>query len=242
MFRWLAPLALAASPVCALDARTEQYVEANLLAVLYHEIGHALIDVMDLPIFGQEEDAADVLSVLMVHDLFEAEAATRILYDTALGFLVEDEMRNRHGADIEYWDVHGPDLQRYYTAVCLFYGADPEARSDLAEELGLPQERAEGCADEYELANASWGPVLDRLQERTAPGRFVFRRGAAEDFAADILRTEIVALNEDFTLPGDVVIRLDSCGEVNAFYDSELREILVCSELASFLAHTVPGS
>ena len=36
---------------------------------LFHEFGHALIDVLGLPIFGQEEDAADVLSALMIGEL-----------------------------------------------------------------------------------------------------------------------------------------------------------------------------
>ena len=44
----------------AAQAQTSEddFVEANILSVFYHELGHALIDIMALPVFGQEEDAA----------------------------------------------------------------------------------------------------------------------------------------------------------------------------------------
>ena len=35
-------------------------------------------------------------------------------------------------------DVHGPDLQRFYNLVCLFYGADPDTRDDFAADMNLP--------------------------------------------------------------------------------------------------------
>ena len=37
-----------------------------ILFLLFHEVGHALMDVLDLPILGQEEDAADQLAVLIL--------------------------------------------------------------------------------------------------------------------------------------------------------------------------------
>jgi hypothetical protein len=36
--------------------------------------------------------------------------------------------------------------------VCIFYGANPDLREELAQELGLPEDRAISCAVEYELA------------------------------------------------------------------------------------------
>ena len=85
-----ATLALAAPPALANEA-TEAFVEANLLATLYHELGHAFIDIEGVPIFGQEEDAADVLSILLIDAFFEEEDAVALAYDTAFGFLGEAE-------------------------------------------------------------------------------------------------------------------------------------------------------
>ena len=46
-----------ATPIAAkqMDKATEDFVAANMIAIFYHEFGHALIDIMKLPIFGQEE-------------------------------------------------------------------------------------------------------------------------------------------------------------------------------------------
>ena len=58
------------------------------------------------------------------------------------------------------WDVHGPDEQRYHNLVSIFYGANPDLREELAQELRLSEERAISCAEEYELVIDSWGGVL----------------------------------------------------------------------------------
>jgi hypothetical protein len=41
---------------------------------------------MSVPIFGQEEDAADVVSILMIDQVYDEEPAQDIAYDAALGF------------------------------------------------------------------------------------------------------------------------------------------------------------
>ncbi len=220
-----------AALVTPLQAQTREdaFVEANVLAILYHEMGHALIDILQLPVFGQEEDAADVLSVLLIHDLYEEEAAVGIIYDAAFGFLGEAE----ENAPI-YWGVHGPDLQRYYTMVCLFYGANPEAREELAIELELPEERAETCPEEFELAYDSWGPVLDEITAEE-PGTSMILEGAGDDVIGVLLADEVAALNEDFLMPVTLVFRIEACGEANGFYDLDTREITICSELDPYL-------
>jgi len=51
------------------------FVESNILGIFYHELGHAVIDTENVPIFGQEEDAADVFSIFMVDALFDGQTA-----------------------------------------------------------------------------------------------------------------------------------------------------------------------
>ena len=62
------------------------FVEANILGIFYHELGHAVIDLEGVPIFGQEEDAADVFSIYLIHSLFEEEAAQSLAHDASFGF------------------------------------------------------------------------------------------------------------------------------------------------------------
>lgn len=230
MRRLLLAAALMATPVWA-DEAEDAFVEANLISIFYHEMGHALIDVLALPVFGQEEDAADVASILLIDALFDEESATDIAYDAAFGFLGESELSD---GDIAWWDVHGPDEQRYYNLVCLFYGADPEARDDIALDLELPEDRAAYCPEEFELANESWGPVWDELSNLetghplavTAPG---------SGLLSEIVLAEVAAFNDVFHLPEQVSVRIDTCDEANAFYDPAERQVIMCEEFVPHL-------
>ncbi len=215
----------------------EAYVTANILGIFYHELGHALIDQMGLPIFGQEEDAADVLSAFMIDALYDEETAVSLAYDTAFGFQAEaDETRD----DVAWWDVHGPDLQRYYNAVCIFYGANPDERADVAEELGLPQERADYCPEEYDQAAGSWGAVLDELVDAGAGETLVLQvaegAGPGATIIADVIGAELDALNAEMSLPKVIPVAVADCGEANAFYDPQEETITMCTEFVAHLA------
>jgi hypothetical protein len=210
------------------------FIEANVLSIFYHEFGHAVIDLMRLPMFGQEEDAADVMSVLLINRLFEEEAAQAIAYDSAFGYINDPEQTE----EVEYWDLHGPDEQRYYNHVCLFYGADPERRDGLATDLGLPEERAETCSEEFEQADASWGAVFDELVDLSAGESMVLSNESDRDVTLlnRILAAEISQMNAEFTLPQEVMVVVKECGEPNAFYDAETVSITFCTE---FVDHMV---
>ncbi|KIC51488.1 hypothetical protein RA29_05385 [Tateyamaria sp. ANG-S1] len=222
------PCLMLASPAVANDER-EAFVEANLLGIFYHELGHALIDILALPVFGQEEDAADVASVLLIDGLYDEEAAQALAYDTAFGFLAEADF----AGDVAYWDVHGPDEQRFYNTVCLFYGANPDAREDFAIDLGLPEERAETCPEEFQLALDSWGPAFDEITGRG--DSILFADGGHNLLTTEVMAAEVAALNEDFELPTTLVVRVESCGEANAFYDLGTTEIIMCTEFEDHL-------
>lgn len=207
----------------------DDFLAANILGIFYHEFGHAVIDLMELPMFAQEEDAADALSALMIDWLFEEEWAQSIAYDSAFGYLVSDE-----GEEPAWWDVHGPDEQRFYNHVCLIYGANPDQRDDLAEDLGLPEERAEYCPDEYDMANASWGSVFDAMADLTSGPPMVFVPGG-DGFVNRVLAEEVAHINALARLPEQVTVSVAPCGEANAYYYSDDRLITFCEEFAPFL-------
>jgi hypothetical protein len=214
------------------DENKTAFVEANILSIFYHELGHAVIDLLQVPIYGQEEDAADNMSVLMIHQLFEEESAQSIAYDSAFGYINDPDGTEA----VAYWDIHGPDEQRYYNHVCLFYGANPEEREVLANDLGLPDERAETCVEEYEQADASWGLVFQELSDPSSPGALEFTASNNPDdkLLNDLLSAEIEDLNAYYYLPESVNVTVEACDEPNAFYDPNNVSITVCSE---FVAH-----
>lgn len=231
MKRLFPALVLSVGLSSPLYADEDRFVASNTFATFYHELGHALVDILELPIFGQEEDAADVLSALMISETWEEDRAVEIAYDTAFGFLGEIEFAD--GEEVDFSGIHGPDEQRYYNLVCLFYGAKPDERSDIAEELGLPEDRSETCEEEFFQATRSWGGVLDRLAESNDNGNLVL--AGDDEVQRAILSDEIDWLNEEFSFPQDIVINLEACDEANAFYDTETQEITMCSEYLPYL-------
>ncbi len=226
-------LALCLPTPLVADEAEDAFVEANLLGIFYHELGHAMIDLLRLPVFGQEEDAADVASILMIDAFFEPDAALEIAYDAAFGFAAEAMSLESSGEEVAWWGVHGPDAQRFYNTVCLFYGGDPDGRDDFAEDMELPEDRLETCEEEFELAWDSWGPVLDELAETDGrPIRFDLQR---KGFTADVIGAEVEALNEEFRWPEPLRVVVASCGVANAWYDPGAQEVTMCTEFAEHL-------
>jgi hypothetical protein len=220
----------------------EDYITSNVIGIFYHELGHALIDILRVPIFGQEEDAADVLSILMVDYEFKADDAERIAYDIAFTFAYDAYDQENSGGEHAFWDTHGANEQRYFNMVCLFYGGDAETRLEFADDLELPEERADRCEEERALADDSWGPILEDATDEGKSRNWVnFKDQGEKHSAAIALQAEIVGeevdhLNAWLKLPDELSVRTGDCDEVNAFYDPEKMLIIMCSEFAEHLA------
>jgi len=124
--------------------------------VFYHELGHALIDMLDLPVTGREEDAVDQLATLV---LLEAGSAGR---DAALRGA---EWFHLNGAKArgrqQFWGEHSLDQQRYFNILCWVYGSDTTAHAALlGNDWGLPADRAERCPAEYDRMSRAWETML----------------------------------------------------------------------------------
>ncbi len=235
MRRTLLATLLASLPMTALaqepSAEATDFVRGNVLSIFYHEFGHALVDILGVPVMGREEDAADALSVVLTNELWDEETARSTAWVTA-EFWLQSASEN---ADEEpaYADVHGLDMQRYFTHVCLFYGANPDARGDFVTEFDLPEERADGCVDEYDKTAESWGLYLDEIAA-DAPGTSISMDVDPADAISAILGYEVEGLNEKFILPEGLTVALKSCGEINAFYDSSTKSITFCTEYVDY--------
>lgn len=217
-----------AMPAQASDA--EDFVTSNVISALYHEFGHALIHLTDASVLGREEDAVDTLAVILLDALWEEESAQLLTAMTALSF----ELAAQENEDPAYWDVHGHNMQRYYNQICLFYGANPDARAELASDFELPEQRAATCVEEFDLASASWEAVLEPLKIEGTGRTIAFYGDTSSDIGA-LLDSEVADLNEIFTLPQSVTVAYAPCGEENAFYDPSTVTITICTEYVEFL-------
>ncbi|MDQ3042816.1 MAG: DUF4344 domain-containing metallopeptidase [Acidobacteriota bacterium] len=124
---------------------------------LLHEIGHALIDVYNLPISVNEEDAADRCSAFI--NLTElGEDGVNAVVAAAEAFSIESKNDSSNKRNLA--DEHLLQEQRFYNSICLLYGSDAEKYGYMLEENYLPRERALRCPQEYERNVNSWSSLL----------------------------------------------------------------------------------
>jgi hypothetical protein len=131
-----------------------------------HEFAHALFDMLNLPVLGREEDAADQVAVY-INLQFGKGLARRLIMGTAYAYA--NEAHNAAPLTLEQFsDEHGTPAQRAYNEVCIAYGADPKVFGDMVSKGYLPKKRAEACGDEYEQIAAAYKtlimPHIDRAQ------------------------------------------------------------------------------
>jgi hypothetical protein len=127
--------------------------DAKVGQVLYltlHEVGHAAFDIFDVPIFGQEEDAADSFATYVLLQFAEAPRFVRGAAWAWSAYMRDYKMnpvvRLRLTA---FADNHGLPQERFYNLACLAFGSNPVKFAALAEKDYLPPGRSLRCAHEY---------------------------------------------------------------------------------------------
>ncbi len=130
--------------------------------VFLHELGHALIDIHEIPIAGSEEDAADRLSTYICLEELGDEGAESAI---AAAEAFEIESKNVGGNDLVFYDNHKLGQQRFYDIVCSLYGYNPDKYGNVVDQGLLPKERAVSCRSEYERLQTSWGKLLKPLRK-----------------------------------------------------------------------------
>ncbi|MDO5658004.1 MAG: DUF4344 domain-containing metallopeptidase [Paracoccus sp. (in: a-proteobacteria)] len=236
--------ALLAAPAMAAPPAAEErldFIKANTLWIFYHELGHAIIDQMELPVLGKEEDAADQLAILLSDTVWDDQTSALISTHVAAAFRAADATATE---PFPWWEEHAADLQRYFSVACLYYGGDPDGRAELPERAGLPPERAELCIAERALMEASWGGFLAEMED--LPGGYAPQfadesDGAAPQIAA-LLAGELAEMSQVIRFPEPLRVLFAPCGEENAFYDPDLSEIQICTEYADFMGRLYDAS
>lgn len=144
---------------------TQAYLDTGIFFyVLLHELGHAVIDVKQIPVIGGEEDAADRIAAIIMLKFTESNpvlAKAMFIgflsynWNKRFGFLTK--LMNSNNL---YADEHPFNEQRVFNMVCLAYGKDPSLFVDVARAFKLSPERARRCADEYQDANTAVRTLL----------------------------------------------------------------------------------
>lgn len=118
-----------------------------------HELGHALVDVLELPTTGLEETAVDEFAVVALIDYLDDPIAVLEASDEFDAIAAVPE-------EADYYDEHALDQQRFFHMRCLVYGTDPEKYADEIDGLDLDAGRADLCVDESKHTRRAWKSLL----------------------------------------------------------------------------------
>ncbi len=228
----------------ALDDDT-LFVIGNTLFTVYHELGHALVDLLDLPVIGREEDAVDGFAAVTMIPEKPDELRDALIVAVADGWRAQGDLAD-DDSERPYWSEHALDEQRHYAIVCLMVGSDQEGFYDYALDAGLPDERIETCIDDFELMRSGWERLLEPYKQNAASGQratgapvsLIFDSPAEQHVGllglirqGGLLEAGIGRLAERITLPAVVTIRFATCNDANAYWLPEAHEITICYDL-----------
>lgn len=135
-------------------------VAAASLFVVFHEAGHALIHLYQLPVAGREEEAADQIATLILLGSGKEGGTTAV--DSTSTLLTQEKSSGVRAqlAKLPFWSGHGFNEARLTDILCWVYGRDPQSFQELVGDGTLPAARAGGCAAEYETVAKTWSEPL----------------------------------------------------------------------------------
>jgi hypothetical protein len=136
-----------------------EVVVGAFVGVLMHEVGHAVFDMFNVPVFGREEDAADEMAGFLAVQ-FNKDVARLVTRGFAYLWREFGQLGGEPKEWADYSGEHGANQQRYFNVLCMGYGADPELFKDFIDKNWLPKERAANCGAEYQQVRAAFAKTV----------------------------------------------------------------------------------
>jgi hypothetical protein len=127
----------------------EMVLVGTFVQAVFHEVALGVLDILQVPVWGRREDAADRLAGFIMLQ-FGEDVARQTVIGTGIFF----EASGKTWTGSQFADVNSPEPQRYFNFLCMAYGGAPKVFENLAKAEGdakpiLPEDRAGRCADEY---------------------------------------------------------------------------------------------
>jgi Putative metallopeptidase len=129
------------------DLRT-MVITGATIEVALHETAHAIFDILQVPIWGREDDAADRLSAMLMLQFGEDMERITIKGTAEYFRSLADSEKAWSGSD--YANRASPNAQRYFNYLCIATAADPKVFGGAIIHGIIPPFRASDCAHEYQ--------------------------------------------------------------------------------------------
>ncbi len=120
------------------------------ITVVLHEVARALFDILQIPVWGRIDDAADRLAALVMLQ-FGEDLAARTIGGATIFFSAS----KKTWTGSAFAAATSPEEQRYYNYLCIAYGGAPISFQGLVKpdkngQQILPARRAVRCKGEYD--------------------------------------------------------------------------------------------
>ena len=227
------------------------FILGNTQFILLHELGHAFIHDLDVPLLGREEDAADTFATILMlrqdrRNPDSEENFLKMLFSAAEAWALSWQKEQQEDAELAFWNRHAISAQRFYNMACFIYGSDPEKFAAIPDLVNLPPGRADWCEEEFQVASRSLNRLFGAWMNRIHTSDDDPRSSIAVDYGVpetplsrqlrDLFREErILEKNAEFFqtalfLPRNFTIKFNTCGFPGAGWDNEEREVVLCYE------------
>ncbi|MEM6622210.1 MAG: DUF4344 domain-containing metallopeptidase [Pseudomonadota bacterium] len=246
-----------------------QVLLGTTLGVFFHEFGHALIGETGLPATGPEEDVADGFSAFILsgaplrEDLNaeEREIVAGLVRYSALLWYYSGVQKKQAGQEQPWQSEHAPDLKRFRNAFCIIFASKPELYLQLADRVGFKDRTRQRCQMEYDKRKRAWDLILQTVSRDLGPdspgayasdapgGRILLDFQPANSAVGNkviqllnttgILRDAVAGMERYVVWPRDVKVTFRECEQINAWYDPNNQEVVMCYGLVDYFGRVI---
>jgi hypothetical protein len=164
-YQWLAKLRTFSPP--AAFASKQQVITGALVGIVLDESARAMFDMLNVPVLGSEEDAADQVSAYVALKFGDTVAAT-VIKGTYYAWKAYDpeEITAQGVQRYNYAARASSPRQRRFNILCIAYAGAPGVFKNFVDQGDLLSSRAENCAGEYrQVEQAFQKLILPRIDE-----------------------------------------------------------------------------
>lgn len=219
------------------------------LGTIYHEIGHHLVDIYNIPVFGNEEDVADsfiVYGLLQTKGRFNTEETYKEWADWYHKILTEslDVHYYKYLLGTDYKEeviTHSSTKRRFYNLTCFMKSGNPEYFNAYIKKRRIDHLLREKCNFAYGEMVTSWNTFIKKNWvggPKTTKKLIPIFETPEDKYYLSIKnyfeKSEVLSWTlEQFPieLPQSLIVRFKKCGVKNAFYSLNRKEVVVCYEL-----------
>jgi hypothetical protein len=140
-------------------ATPQEVIVGGLIGVVLHEAARATFDMLQVPILGSDEDAADQLAGLIGLQ-FGPDVARAVIKGTYLLWNTYDHSMRTRNLPYNFASKSSLAPQRADNILCIAYGGQSAIFKDFVDKGLLPQTRASHCAAEYHQAADAFAATI----------------------------------------------------------------------------------